>query len=250
MVEPTLEQRSAAWSERGRRRINQDAVLAETLPGGAELVVVADGMGGQAGGEVASRRALEVVREAVAGGQDLEAAVHQANAAVHAAACASAEFEGMGTTLVGLLRRGARYTVVNVGDSRAYRLDASGIRQLTEDHSFLAEALRTGRFSVEEAAKSPWRNAVTRSLGTEPELEVDSFGPFDAGEPHTVMLCTDGVYRALSDEELRRLVWAAGALDEAVQAIAAAAYEAGSDDNMSIALIRFGPPGIWLAGAR
>jgi protein phosphatase len=240
MVERPLGERSAFLSDRGRRRVNQDAVLVETLPGGAELIVVADGMGGHAGGEIASRRALEVVRDALAAGIDFEHAVRMANDAVYQEANASPDLTGMGTTLVGLLRRKRLYSVVNVGDSRAYRLDASGIRQLTEDHSFLAEAIRSGRFSSEEAEKTPWRNAVTRAVGTEPELEVDFFGPFDANEPHAVVLCTDGVYRTLSDDNLRHVILTSARPEDAVRAVAKAAFDAGSDDNISIALVQFG----------
>jgi protein phosphatase len=240
MVERPLGERSAFLSERGRRRVNQDAVLVEPLPGGAELVAVADGMGGYAGGEIASSYALQVVRDALAAGEDLERAVRLANVAVYQQACASPDLQGMGTTLVGLLRRGEQYFVVNVGDSRAYRVDAAGIRQLTEDHSFVADAIRSGRLSTEEAEKSPWRNAVTRSVGTEPELEVDCFGPFDVHEPHAVVLCTDGVYRTLSDDDLGRII-VTTTLKEAARAVVTAAYDAGSDDNISVALVQFGP---------
>src|SRR5688572_16974246 len=240
MEDLPLDRRSAFLTDRGRRRENQDAVLVETLPGGAELVVVADGMGGHSGGEIASSHALAALRAALSTDDDLAGAVRVANATVYQEANASTDFQGMGTTLVGLLRRGRHYSVVNVGDSRAYRVDAAGIRQLTEDHSFLADAIRSGQFSLEEAEKSPWRNAVTRSVGTEPELEVDLFGPFDAYEPHAVILCTDGVYRTLSDDDLRRLITEASRPDEAVRAIVAAAYESGSDDNISVALVQFG----------
>ncbi|MEX2282478.1 MAG: protein phosphatase 2C domain-containing protein [Gemmatimonadota bacterium] len=241
MVELPLDQRSASLSECGRRRVNQDAVLVEALPGGAELVVVADGMGGHSGGEIASSHALAAVRAALAADDDLVNAVRVANVAVYEKANASADFQGMGTTLVGLFRRGAKYSIVNVGDSRAYRVDAAGIRQLTEDHSFIADAMRSGTFSIEEAEKSPWRNAVTRSVGTDPDLEVDCFGPFDANEPHAVVLLTDGVYRTLSDDELWRMIISAPRPDEAVRAVVSAAFESGSDDNISVALVQFGP---------
>jgi protein phosphatase len=240
MLELPLADRSAVLTEAGRRRVNQDAVLVAPLSMGTELIAVADGMGGRSGGEIASSRALEVLRDALAGGLEPGRAVRVANEAVYQHATAHPELEGMGTTLVGVFRRDSQYSVVNVGDSRAYRVDQGGIRQLTEDHSFLADARRSGTISMEEALKSPWRNAVTRAVGTEPDLEVDCFGPFDAREPHTVLLCSDGVYRTLSDEDLRQIVQARP-MKEAVRAIAAAAYEGGSDDNISVALIRFGP---------
>jgi protein phosphatase len=167
-------------------------------------------------------------------------AIRTANAAVLQEAHAQPEYRGMGTTIVALLRQNASYTLANVGDSRAYRIDAGGIRQLTQDHSFVAEAVRSGQLSLEEAEKSRWRNAVTRCVGTEAEVEVDCYGPFDARETHAVLLCTDGVYRALSADVLRSMMVEAADADSAVRAIAGAAYEAGSDDNISVALIGFG----------
>jgi protein phosphatase len=250
MAEPPLHERVACLSEPGRRRVNQDAVLVASLPGGAELIAVADGMGGLSAGEVASSRALEVLRDSLVAGQDLTSAVRLANLEVYQQACANPEFEGMGTTLVGLLRQRDEYLVANVGDSRAYRIDESGIQQLTEDHSFLAEALRSGRISAEEARNSPWRNAITRALGTEAELEVDCFGPFNAHEPHAVVLCTDGIYRVLSDDELYKMILSSAQLDDAVRTLAAAAYDAGSNDNISVALVWFGPRPLALAADR
>lgn len=239
MPEMPLLQRSAATTEAGRRRVNQDAVLIAPLAADVELVAVADGMGGQSGGEIASNSALKVLRDALKAGVDLQHAVKLTNAAIYQLASSNPDLNGMGTTLVGLLRHKGHYFVVNVGDSRAYRVDTEGIRQLTEDHSFLAEARRSGSISVEEAERSPWRNAVTRAVGTEPDLEVDCFGPFDALEQHAVLLCSDGAYRQLSDEELRRIVLTRPH-KEAVRTIAAMAYARGSDDNISVAVVLFG----------
>jgi serine/threonine protein phosphatase PrpC len=174
--------------------------------------------------------------------------VHAANAAVHQEAGADVEREGMGTTLVALLRRGSSYELVNVGDSRAYRMDEAGVLQLTRDHSFVAEAAFSGQLSVEEAERSPWRNAVTRAIGTDAHVEVDSFGPFEASAGHDIVLCTDGVYRFVPDDDLRRIVAAAAQPADAVRAIIDAALSAGSDDNISVAIVRFaGASG--LAGA-
>src|SRR5262245_48412244 len=129
-MQPLIE-RSSAVSESGRRAVNQDAVLLETLPHGLELAVVADGMGGHAGGEVASQHALKVLRAQVAAGRDLVEAVRKANSAVFQEAHDHPEYLGMGTTIVALLRDGGQYLIANVGDSRAYRIDRSGVQQLT-----------------------------------------------------------------------------------------------------------------------
>src|SRR5262245_43588758 len=233
-----LNERSSAVSESGRRAVNQDAVLLDTLPHGLELAAVADGMGGHAGGEVASHHALSVLRAQVAAGRDLVEAVRKANSSVFEEAHAHPEYLGMGTTIVALLRDGSEYLIANVGDSRAYRIDGSGVRQLTQDHSYVAEAVRSG-LSVVEAEKSPWRNAVTRSVGTASDVEVDCFGPFDANEPHTVLLCSDGLYRTLSETELASLA-ANSELADAAKSLVASAFHNGSDDNITAALLRFG----------
>jgi protein phosphatase len=233
--------RAAALSERGRRRLNEDAVLTAVLGDGAELIAVADGMGGYAAGEVASRRALEVLQARLEAGAELEEAVRAANHAVFTEASTHAHREGMGTTLVALLRRGGTYRIANVGDSRAYRIDGGGLRQITVDHSFVAEAVRSGLLSADEAERSRWRNAVTRAVGTDPELdEVDCFGPFDATEPHAVVLCTDGLYRGVGEARLQEAVRSGLAEEELASALVVAAYDAGSEDNISVAVVRFG----------
>src|SRR5690606_4227177 len=115
----------------------------------------------------------------------------------------SPEWHGMGTTLVALLIAGNRYTIASVGDSRAYRVDAAGVRQITVDHSLMAEAERNGDDAAEQLAGSPLRHALTRALGTEPQVEVDVFGPFDVEVPHTVVLCSDGLYRSIQKRRIR-----------------------------------------------
>jgi protein phosphatase len=233
--------RAAALSERGRRRLNEDAVLTAVLGDGAELIAVADGMGGYAAGEVASRRALEVLQARLEAGAELEDAVRAANHAVFTEASTHAHREGMGTTLVALLRRGGTYRIANVGDSRAYRIDGGGLRQITVDHSFVAEAVRSGLLSADEAERSRWRNAVTRAVGTDPDLdEVDCFGPFDAMEQHAVILCTDGLYRAVGVERLQEAASSGLPEEELASALVVAAYDAGSEDNISVAVVRFG----------
>lgn len=242
MAGPTLPRaRAAALSERGRRRLNEDAVLTAVLADGGELIAVADGMGGYAAGEVASQRALEVLKVRLDAGAELEDAMRAANHAVFTEANTHAHREGMGTTLVALLRRGGTYRIANVGDSRAYRIDAAGLRQITVDHSFVAEAVRSGLLSAAEAERSRWRNAVTRAVGTDPELEeVDCFGPFDALEKHTVILCTDGLYRAVGEARLQEAASSELPEDALATSLVAAAYEAGSEDNISVAVVRFG----------
>lgn len=232
---------STGWrTMAGRRTTNQDAVYAGRLPDGRELVAVADGMGGHKGGEVASQRTIATVVDALKRGRTLRDAVRDANAAVRAAAQENPAWEGMGTTLVALLRSGERYQIANVGDSRAYLITDDGIRQITTDHSFMAEALAAKKMSAEEIRRSRWRNALTRAIGTDEDVEPDIFGPFDVLEPHLVLLCSDGLHSAVSDECIYRCVTEMSSLSLAAERLANEAYGKGSKDNISVAIIRFG----------
>lgn len=230
----------AYFSHAGRRPSNQDAVVAQRLPDGRELTAIADGMGGHAAGEVASARALEVLVQELRRGVDLREAFAAANQVIHEEARQHGERRGMGTTMVALLTSSNGYRVANVGDSRAYRIDGDGIQQITADHSVVAEASRDGGFSADDLANSPWRNALTRAIGTDPTVEVDIFGPFEAEAPHAVLLCSDGLYKSLPDEVIREYVLATPDLETAVRSLAAVAYRLGSDDNITVSALEFG----------
>lgn len=231
----------ARFTHPGRRRQNEDAVLVAALSGGRQLVAVADGMGGHAAGEVASARALEALRTALDDGAELSAAARQANAAVYAEATSGAGRSGMGTTLVAaLIDADGSYRVVNVGDSRAYRIDEAAVSQVTEDHSFVAEAIRSGELSAEEAASSRWKNALTRAIGTDEEVTPDIFGPFAISEPHILVLCSDGLYKVLADSLLHDAVLGTPDIQSAVPVLAALAYRQGSDDNISVVCVECG----------
>ncbi len=167
--------RLATESIAGLRPYQEDAVLTKTLADGRLLVAVADGMGDHAAGGVASALALETLVEALEGEQALDAAFRLANQRVNEKARKPGK-QGMGTTMVAVLLDSSGYSVANVGDSRAYVISDSGARRITEDHSFVAEALKRGQ-SEEEAQSSQWKDAVTRSIGTDAEVEVDVFGP-------------------------------------------------------------------------
>ena len=231
--------RLATESIRGQRPYQEDSLLSHTLSDGRILLAVADGMGGHAAGEVASALALETLVEAVEGGRSLEDAFRLANDRVHSKAEEPGK-QGMGTTLVAMLLDGDGYAVANVGDSRCYVISAeSGTRQITEDHSFVAEAQKRGQ-TEEEALASQWKDALTRSIGTDPEVEVDVFGPFPVEGDSAVLLCSDGLYKTLSDSDLGDLFAQSGGLRGAAQSLVSAAYERGSDDNISVAIAEFG----------
>jgi PPM family protein phosphatase len=196
-------------------------------------------MGGHAAGEVASALAIETLREAVSSGKDLRDACTIANARVHAMARSEPGKQGMGTTLVAMVSDGNTFVVANVGDSRAYLVDGEGIRQISEDHSFVAEAMRRGQ-TEEEARSSPWRDALTRTIGTDSDVEVDLFGPFSFDRDTAVVLCSDGAYKALRDADLKRIFAASGDAQDAAKRLVAAAFEAGSDDNITVVVAEQG----------
>lgn len=213
-------------------------MLSETLDDGRVLMAVADGMGGRAAGEVASALAVETLLESVREGEDLAEAFRRANRSVQTRA-QEPDKRGMGTTLVVMLLDGDSYWIGNVGDSRAYLISGEGVRQITEDHSFVAEAVKQGQ-SGEAAEASRWRNALTRAIGTDPEVEVDVFGPFPVESNTAVLLCSDGLYKTLPDRELAGIYSRSGSPEGAAQSLVAAALEGGSDDNISVAIAEFG----------
>jgi protein phosphatase len=213
-------------------------VFADVLTDGRTLVAVADGMGGHAAGEVASALALRTLQDALTEGRELGDAFRLANERVHRMATEPGK-QGMGTTMTAVLVEGSQFRVANVGDSRVYLISASGIRQLTDDHSFVAEAMKRGQ-SRSEAMATPWRDALTRSIGTEEEVDVDVFGPFPLEHDSAFVICSDGLYKTLNDDDLRELFVRSGGTRGAAQAMVSAAFDGGSDDNISVAIAEYG----------
>ncbi|WP_229662949.1 PP2C family protein-serine/threonine phosphatase [Nocardioides phosphati] len=229
------------------RALNEDACLAA-----AHLAVVADGMGGHARGDVASRLTVDAFRP-LAGRRDLSAddvrrAVVAANAALLADAREHPDHDGMGTTLTGIALidhfGSPHWLVFNVGDSRVYRLSDGGIRLLTHDHSEVQELVDAGRLTDEQARVHPLRNIVTRSLGSDPAPEVDVWiFPPAAGD--TFLLCSDGLTNELDDATILRIGRDSASPESGAARLVAAAVEAGGRDNVTAVLVRL--PGADLA---
>ena len=191
---------------------NQDAFQIEQLDRHTTLCVVCDGMGGAKSGNVASTLAIdvfvqEIKRSWVAGmdmdkvEQMLRGAVKLANFTVFDQAMQFEEFSGMGTTLVAALIRGKDAIVVNVGDSRAYRVDRSGIQRLTTDHSLVQMMIERGEITPERARNYPGKNLITRAIGTEPVVECDVFRQkMERGD--CLLLCSDGLSNMMDDQEI------------------------------------------------
>jgi PPM family protein phosphatase len=232
----------AALSDVGTERDhNEDACATIVDEPGRAVVVVADGVSGAAGGEVASAMAVEVVlrayREDAAGsaGQRLYRAVQQANIEIYDRAVAVPELRGMATTLTAIALDGGDLTAVHVGDSRLYLVRGGEITQLTKDHTVAADKVRYGLMSAEKARSHPDRAVLTRSVGRELIVSRDRLGrPVERGD--VLVLCSDGLHNVLDDAEIARLC--AAPADEACRALVAAANARGTADNLTAAVVR------------
>lgn len=211
-----------------------------------ELMIVADGMGGSAAGEVASRTAVDTVIEQYRDGgenpdQALKQAVEAAHRAVYRLGREKAELAGMGTTCTAISVRGRELRYAHVGDSRAYLVRNGHIRQLTSDHSLVAQLVQQRLMTPEQARLDPRRNVLTRSIGVGESVEVDQ-GVFNAElmPTDTILLCSDGLHGLVNDEELAKVA-AQKDLDQACAEFVALARERGGYDNITVMLARLGP---------
>lgn len=214
---------------------NEDAYLISP-----PLFAVADGLGGHSAGEIASQVAVETLERTAPGRVDAKAlarAVRQANAAVIAAAETGRERTGMGTTLTAAMLDGTRIVVAHVGDSRAYLLHLGGLQRITEDHSLVADMVRHGQLTEEESRYHPNRSVITRALGSDPNLVVDTF-EVDAAPGDLLLLCSDGLTSMLTDAEIGQLLVAAPTPASAVDALVARANDAGGQDNVTAVVVR------------
>ena len=202
-----------ALTDRGCvRSQNQDTYMTHQLDKNTLLCVVCDGMGGAKSGNVASQMAAEVFvqdvqRSWMAGmskertSQIMQAAVRQANTTVFQQSRQFEEFQGMGTTLVAALIQGKLATVVNVGDSRAYKVDRDGIRQITKDHSMVQLMVDRGELTPEMAKTYPGKNLITRAVGTESTVVTDVF-QLEVEKDDCLLLCSDGMSNMMDDQEI------------------------------------------------
>jgi protein phosphatase len=208
------------------------------------LLVVCDGMGGSNAGEVASRMAAETVVRMFAedtsgdAARALARAIEAANEAVHEHGRSRVDLNGMGTTCTAVALRGDEVYFGHVGDSRAYLVHAGRIRQITSDHSLVAQLVARGQITPAEAKTDPRRNVVTRSVGVGPTVEVDAERlpePLEPGD--TLLICSDGLHGQVSDSELAELA-SNESLDRACRDLIALANDRGGPDNITVVLAR------------
>jgi len=237
-----LSMRGGWHADRGPRPENQDAVLVRRLSDGREVAAVCDGMGSHEAGGRASQAAIEALVRALEEGSALEESVAAAQRAVVAVAARESRPAGVGTTLVAMLREMDSYRVANIGDSRAYRFHGGRLTQITRDHSFVREAVASGRMTEEEARRSPLRHAVTRSLGEVPAHDAEYFGPFPVREDEVLVLSSDGLHGVLPSESLERLLGAGVPVPDLPRHLVQAALDAGTRDNVAVAVLAFDAP--------
>lgn len=231
--------RSGAASDVGRvRSVNEDRLLESVA-----LFAVADGMGGHAGGEVASSLAIEVLQQAFGTdptAEGLVAAVRRANLAVWERSHRDAEVRGMGTTLTAAALvptpGGDRLVVANVGDSRAYRWVAGRLAQMTTDHSVAEELVARGELSEAEAAVHPHRHILTRALGVGPEVEVDAW-ELAPTKGERFVLCSDGLTNEVDEERIARVLGDVPDPEQAARTLVAMANEHGGSDNITVVVL-------------
>jgi PPM family protein phosphatase len=225
--------RVGAVTDPGRtRRHNEDAYVIEP-----PLFAIADGMGGAQAGEVASRLATAALREAGANGggeQRITDLIQEANRRVYDRSSSDPNTSGMGTTITVALVEDDNVAFGHVGDSRAYLIRDAQMEQLTEDHSLVNELLKTGKLSREEAETHPQRSVITRALGTDPDVDVDTFS-VRAENGDLFLLCSDGLTDMVSEESILDVVERnRDDIDGALRALVKAANRGGGQDNITV----------------
>lgn len=221
------------------RSDNEDAFLVAP-----PLFAVADGLGGHQAGEIASSIAIDTLLEnapRMADAKALGRAIRRANAAVIEAAEVGRGRTGMGTTLTAAMLDGTRISLAHVGDSRAYLLHLGRLEQITQDHSMVADLVRSGQITAEEGRVHPNRSVITRALGSDPNMLADAFD-VQAAEGDRLLLATDGLTGMVDDAEISRVLASEFTPQDAVDALIDRALAAGGHDNITAVVVDIGRP--------
>ena len=231
----------ASLTDVGRQRQSNEDSYLDREP----VFAVADGMGGARAGEVASRMAVEAFDDQGDGGSPEDRLRHvatEANRRIYEMAQSDTEHAGMGTTLTAAMVTGREVAVGHVGDSRLYRLRGGKLERLTEDHSLVEELVRQGRLSPEEAENHPQRSIITRALGPEPDVDVETF-THTARDGDVYLICSDGLSGMVSEDDITAILERADSLDAAARELVEAANRAGGKDNITVVLFRVASDG-------
>ena len=234
---------AAALTDRGRKRPTNEDAFGYSVEHG--VYVVCDGMGGAAAGEIASSIAVDEMLRHLTSRREQGVSLHElaekavcaANQAVFARAQRNQRLNGMGTTMVALVVEERRAWLLNVGDSRGYRMRNGRLEQVSLDHSLVEEQVRMGRMSQSEALRSPLRNVITRALGTQSSVTPDCFD-LETEPGDVFMLCSDGLTRELPDDVIASILKCNVTLDERCQRLIVAAKKAGGHDNITCVLVQ------------
>jgi PPM family protein phosphatase len=223
----------------GRQRsVNEDSLVLAP-----PFFAVADGMGGAKAGEVASAMAAETFEGEADSGEPAEAQLtrilREANRRIYDLAVSDDSHRGMGTTVTAAKVTGDEVSLGHVGDSRAYRLRDGELEQLTRDHSLVAELERSGQITPEAAEHHPQRSIITRALGPEPDVQVDTY-TLAGRDGDLFLICSDGLTSMISDEELGSILRSSDSLDQAAESLVRAANQSGGKDNITVVMFRLG----------
>jgi PPM family protein phosphatase len=223
----------------GRQRsVNEDSLVLAP-----PFFAVADGMGGAKAGEVASAMATETFEGEADSGEPAEAQLtrilREANRRIYDLAVSDDSHRGMGTTVTAAKVTDNEVSLGHVGDSRAYRLRDGELEQLTRDHSLVAELERSGQITPEAAEHHPQRSIITRALGPEPDVQVDTY-TLAGRDGDLFLICSDGLTSMISDDELGSILRSSDSLDEAAESLVRAANQSGGKDNITVVMFRLG----------
>jgi len=236
------------------RNHNEDNFFFDTNLG---IFIVADGLGGHAAGEIASKIVVDQVAKFIEHTADsgttilsslnskfasvneirLKTAIQMSNKAISENIVLHPERETMGSTIVACLIQGKQVTMAHVGDSRGYKLSKDGIKQITRDHSWVAEQVANGLLTKEEAKRHPFRNIITQALGNNSELNIE-IHEFEITNSETILLCSDGLSGMIPDEQILAIFNEASNLQDAARTLILKAIENGGEDNITLVLVR------------
>ncbi|QTD42370.1 Stp1/IreP family PP2C-type Ser/Thr phosphatase [Sporosarcina sp. Te-1] len=231
-----------------RRSVNEDSAAVYELQGGPVLAIIADGMGGHRGGELASSTAVQSIGEQFKSIENphamdeqswsswLEQVITHTNLSIYEMAEEDEQYKGMGTTLDAVIIFESSCIISHTGDSRVYKITETELQQITRDHSFVNALLDSGEITEEEAAVHPQRNWIMRAIGTEKTIELDFYSiHFEEGA--YLLICTDGLSNKIENEKMKEVVMSEVSLSQKVEQLIDLANDMGGEDNITVILV-------------